>query len=191
MRYPVRLRSLALLLPLIACAPLLVACEDDGFLTDAVILPDTARISLPGGSTGSAIDIVRPNSASQLVRFPERVVDAEQWDVALRRTDAGGLELRPYQPLGGGSSGAGIAVGSGSFETIEKAPRGTAAYQRDPLPIAVNGVYFIRSRQFSGGGIACVRYAKLRVLELDAAAGTARIALVINVGCDDERLTDD
>jgi hypothetical protein len=187
MRYPVRLRYFALLLSLFAFAPLLTACED-GLLTDAVVVPDTARIALPGGSTGSAIDIVRPTSGAQLVRFPERVGDAEQWDVALRRSASGGLELRPYQPLGGGSASAGIGVGSGSFETIEEAPRADAAYQTAPLPITANGIYFIRSRQFSGG---CVRYAKARVVELDAAAGTARIALVINLGCDDERLTDD
>lgn len=37
----------------------------------------------------------------------------------------------------------------------------------------------------------CVKYAKMRVLEVNAAAQTVRVAVVINEGCDDERLADD
>lgn len=185
-----RLRFLALLASLMACAPLLSACDDNGFLAELVLSPDTAVVGLPGSSTGSAIDIVRPTAGAQLIRNPERLEDAEQWDVALRRTDAG-LVLRPFQPVGSQLRGAGIAVADRAFEQIDEAPRGDGAYGRDPIPVTANGVYFIRSRQFSSTGIVCVKYAKLKVLALDVAAGTVRFATVINEGCDDERLADD
>lgn len=184
-----RLRFLALLAAL-ACAPLLTACQDNGFLADLVLSPDTAVIGLPGSAQGSALDIVRASAGARLVRRPERVEDAEQWDVSLRRTEAG-LVLRPFQPIGSPLRGAGLAVASGDFDAIAEAPRSNAAYSSEDLPLAANGVYFVRSRQFASGGLPCVKYAKLKVLELNAAAGTVRFAAVINEGCDDERLADD
>lgn len=190
MRYPVRLRFPALLVALLACAPLLTACEDDSFLAELVLTPDTATIGLPGSAQGSAIDIVRATAGARLVRFPERIEDAEQWDVALRRTPTG-LVLRPFDPVGSQLRGSGLAVASGSFETIDEAPRGDASYSNEDLPLTAGGVYFIRSRQFNSTGIVCVKYAKLRAVDLNVAAGTARFAIVINEGCDDERLADD
>lgn len=184
-----RLRFLALLAAL-ACAPLLTACEENGFLADLVLSPDTVTIGLPGSAEGSALDIVRATAGARLVRNPERLEDAEQWDVSLRRTDAG-LVLRPFDPVGSQLAGAGLAVASGDFDAIEDAPRGNSSYSSEDLPLAANGVYFVRSRQFPSGGIPCVKYAKLKVLELNAAAGTVRFAAVINEGCDDERLADD
>jgi hypothetical protein len=186
----VRLRYFALLASLLACAPLLTACNDNGFLAELVLSPDTAVIGLPGSAQGSAIDIVRATAGARLVRFPERLDDAEQWDVTLRRTDAG-LVLRPFDPVGSQLAGAGVAVAARDFDAIQDAPRGNASYSDEDLPLAANGVYFIRSRQFSSSGIVCVKYAKLKVLALDAAAGTVQFAMVINEGCDDERLADD
>ena len=184
-----RLCYLALLAAL-AGAPLLTACEDNGFLADLVLTPDTVTIGLPGSAEGSALDLIRATAGARLVRNPERVEDAEQWDVSLRRTSAG-LVLRPFDPVGSPLAGAGLAVASGDFDAIDEAPRGNANYSSEDMPLALNGVYFVRSRQFSGGSIACVKYAKLKVLELNATAGTVRFAAVINEGCDDERLADD
>lgn len=189
MRYPVRLRFLALLAPL-ACAPLLSACDDNGFLSELILTSDTATVALPGGSVGSALDIARTNT-TRLVRSPERLEDSEQWDVALRRDPSGALVLRTYVPVGGGLRGAGIARASEAFEQIEDAPRGDGSYGTAPVPVTEGAVYFIRSRQFTGTGLLCVRYAKVKAVSVDSTAGTARFALVINEGCDDERLLDD
>ncbi|HEX6039171.1 hypothetical protein [Longimicrobium sp.] len=184
-----RLRFFALLAPLLACAPLLSACDENGLLSELILSPDTATVALPGASVGSALDIVR-TQRDRLVRRPELLEDAEQWDVALRRTEAGTLVLRPFIPVGGGLRGAGLAVSNEAFEQIEDAPRGDGAYGTTPLPVTVNGVYLLRSRQFSGTGFVCVKYAKLKAVAVDEAAGTARFAMVINDGCDDERLAD-
>lgn len=190
MEFPVRLRFSALMVLLLACAPLLSACEDNGFLGQLVVSVDTVVVGLPGGNAeGSAVDIVRGESLS-LLRNPEQVADAERWDVALRRTDAG-LVLRPFAPVASSFRGAGITVATQAFDAIEKAPRGTSSYGTDPVPVTPGAVYILRSRQFNSGGIICVKYAKLRVEAVDEAAGTVRLALLINEGCDDERLAED
>ncbi len=187
-----RLRFLALLASLFACAPLLSACEDSGFLATLILSADTTAIGVPGGNAeGSAIDIVRSSGDFDLLRNPEQLTDAEQWDLALRRTAGGGLVFRPFTPVASSLRGAGIIVSNRGFLELDEAPRGTTAYGTDPLPVTLNGVYLLRSRQFLSGSALCVKYAKLQVLEINQAASTVRFAIVINEGCDDERLTDD
>jgi hypothetical protein len=188
----VRLRILALFASLVAVAPLLTACENDGFLQDAIVLTDTVVLGLPGSDRGSALDLVRASANATLVRRPERLQDAEQWDIALRRTEAGALVLRPYDALGTGARGAGIAVAERAFEAIDEAPRGNAAYSQEDVPATLNATYFFRSRQFAGAlSGSCVKYAKAKIIEVDAALNRVRFALAINENCDDERLTDD
>jgi hypothetical protein len=187
----VRLRFIALLASLLACAPLLSACDDGGLLSELVLSPDTAVVGLPGGTAaGSALDFVRASGDFDLLRNPEQVSDAEQWDVALRST-AGGLTFRPFQPIASSMRGAGIAVATRAYEELDEAPRSTSAYSTEPVPVTAGGVYLVRSRQFTSSGIVCVKYVKMRVLEVNAAASTVKVAVVINEGCDDERLADD
>lgn len=186
-----RLRHLALFASLTAFAPLLSACEDNRFLATLVLAQDTAVIGVPGSpAEGSALDLIRPNGDFDLVRSPEQLADAEQWDIALRATPSG-LVFRPYQRLISNSPGAGIAVATQAFDAIGEAPENASAYSADPVPVTENGVYLLRSRQFSGNGLACVKYGKMRVLEVNEADATVRVALVINEGCLDERLADD
>lgn len=186
-----RLRLFVLLASLFACAPLLSACDDSGLLGTLILSSDTTAIGLPGGNAeGSAIDIVRSSGDFDLVRNPERLTDAEQWDFALRSTGTG-FVFRPFTPVASSLRGAGMAVSTRSFEALEDAPRGNSSYSSDPVPVTLNGVYLLRSRQFLSGSSVCVKYAKLRVVEINQAASTVRFAVVINEGCDDERLTDD
>lgn len=186
-----RLRFLALLASLFACAPLLSACDDNNLLATLILSSDTTTIGVPGGTAeGSAIDIVRSSGDFDLVRNPERLTDAEQWDLAVRRTETG-LVFRPFTPVASTFRGAGITVATRSFEDIDEAPRGSTAYSTEAVPVTLNGVYLLRSRQFASSTLLCVKYAKIRVLEVNQAAGTVRMSLVINEGCDDERLSDD
>ena len=186
-----RLRYFALLASLLACTPLLSACGDNGLLAELILSPDTAVIGLPAGNaSGSAIDFVRASGDFDLVRNPERVADAEQWDIALRST-ASGLVFRPFVPVASNLRGSEISVATRSFDDIDDAPRGNSSYTREPVPVTANGVYLVRSRQFTSSGVLCVKYAKMRVLELNTALQTVRVAVVINEGCDDERLSDD
>lgn len=186
-----RLRLIALLASLFACAPLLTACDDNGLLGTLILSSDTTAIGLPGGNAeGSAIDIVRSGGDFDLVRNPERLTDAEQWDFALRSTSAG-LVFRPFTPVASQFRGAGIAVSDRAFADLDRAPRGTASYSSAPVAVRVGGVYLLRSRQFASGNAVCVKYAKIQVLEINQATSTVRFEVVINEGCDDERLADD
>jgi hypothetical protein len=186
----VRLRLLALLAPLVLAAPLLSACEDNSFLVDVLLSTDTVTVGLPGSEMASALDLARATLGAPLLRRPETLRDAQEWDVTLRRTGTA-FSLRSNQAIATGVRGAGISPTSSSFETVERAPRETSSYETDPVALSVGATYFIRSRQFSAGLGVCQKFAKMKVLALDQAAGTAQLALVVNENCDDERLTDD
>lgn len=180
--------AVVLLLPFLALGPALAGCGDSTGVR-RIVLSDTLTLGVPGapGNPATAIDLVRIAPPFSLLRRPELVVDAQQWDFALRATEGGGFALRPYAPTGGGGRGAGIAPSATDYDRLNAAPRGTSPYQYTTLPIAEGATYVARSRQYGGG---CAKYAKMKVVALDAAAGTARIALTLNDGCEDERLTD-
>ena len=185
-----RLRLLALLIPIAALAPLMSACEDNGFLTEPIISQDTVTVGLPGSGRRSALDLARTTLGAPLLRAPETLADAGEWDVGLRRTGAV-FSLRPNLLTGTGLRSAGIALSSTAFDNLDKAPRSTGAYSTEPTALTVGSTYVLRSRQFSAGFSVCQKYAAIKVLALDQAAGTAELAIKINENCDDERLRDD
>jgi hypothetical protein len=186
----VRLRLFALLVPLAAAAPLLSACDDNNFLVEVILSTDTVTVGLPGSGLRSALDLARTTLGASLLRAPETLADAQEWDVALRRAD-GVFSLRPNTLTGSNFRGAGISVSEKPFDTVDKAPRGNSAYSSEPRVLTVGSTYLVRSRQFAAGLSVCQKYAAVKVLALDQAAGTAQLALRINENCDDERLTGD
>lgn len=174
----------------------LPACENPnaaGFeaqlVTDTVtlVVPDPAR-PLEGDVTGSALDVVASAFGEILVRRPERVSDAGQWDVAIRRR-GGELVLMPPAVLAlrGAQGRAAITPVEVAFDDLRDAStRGTFT----PDSVAVlrpAAVYLLRSRDCSSGGGN--QYAKLEALAVDVAAGTARLRVVANRQCNDPRLT--
>lgn len=171
---------------LLALAPL-AACDDSTGLQLA-LTADTVTIAVPGGpdELATALDFVRIAPPFTMLRRPERTGDAEQWDFALRRTDAGGFALRPYTPVGPGR-GAGIALSPTPYEQLDRAPRGTGPYDFETIRIAMGATYVARSRPYGAG---CANYAKLKVVGLDGDAGTARFAVTLNDRCEDDRLDD-
>ncbi|HEY0015870.1 MAG TPA: hypothetical protein VGC13_06105 [Longimicrobium sp.] len=184
-------RLSVLITTLFASSALLGACGDDPLFPDVALTTDTVTLTVPGAEAASALDLVRIQPPFVLLRRPELVRDAGEWDIALRRTGAG-LTLRPYDAPGSPYRGAGLVVATQDYDRIREAPRATSAYAADPLAVSANSVYFFRSRQYpTSTGSLCVKFAKARILAMDAAAGTARVALVINDNCEDERLEDD
>ena len=184
-------RLFVLLGTLLASSALLGACDDEPLFADVLLVTDTVTLTVPGSEAHSAIDLARLSSTT-LLRRPELVRDAGNWDFALRRTEAGGLALRPYDAPGSPYRGAGIAVTTEDFDRIDEAPRGNARYSEAPAPVAAGTVWYLRSRQFPAPtGQICLKYGKARVLEVNAAAGTVKLAVVLNDNCDDERLEDD
>lgn len=184
-------RFFVLLSMLFASAAMLGACGDDPLFPDVALTTDTVTLTVPGAELPSALDLVRVQAPFTLLRRPELVRDAGEWDIALRR-DGGGLVLRPYEAPGSPYRGAGVALANQDYDRISEAPRGNSTYSATGVPATQNGVYFMRSRQYPNtAGALCVNYAKARLLAVDAAAGTAQVAIVLNDNCDDERLEDD
>jgi hypothetical protein len=169
-----------------ALAVSLGACQDDPYgLNQVLIAQDTVKLAAPTAdslSVGSALDVTTANA----VRFPERSSDAQAWDVALRQS-GGQLYLRPY-PGSPTQIGAGI-VGPTSdvFESVKTAPSRNQ-YGDSAVVVQEGKTYLLRSRQFAETGVVCVRYAKITPVLVNAAAGTARIAVATSAQCNDRRL---
>lgn len=180
--------ALALLLPL---ASGLAACDDPFGGREAFLVSDTVTLAAPSTDSlnmGSALNLL----GAGLVVFPERIGDAfpqPSWDVALRVVD-GQLLLRP-SPTDARRIGARITRARDvDFAGSRRAPESREEYAVDPVALEVGRVYFVRSRAYGQAGIRCVNFAKVQPLELSAAAGTARFAVVANGICNDRRLTD-
>jgi len=182
--------ALLLTLPLAAA---LSACEGDSFLTDATVVRDSVELAAPTATVDlpSALDFTNAGAGIAL-RRPERTEDAQQWDLALRRTETSGFALRTFEAPGQSLRGAGLSAQASDFEALERAPRNSSDYTTGLIPISVGNVFAVRSRQYSTGlGFACTAFGKLKVVSVDAVAGTAKLAVIANAGCDDERLTAD
>ncbi len=187
----VRFARFAVLLSIAFASPaLLGACGDDGLGIDVSLTVDTVTLTVPGADQPSALDLVQAQPPFLLLRRPELVRDAQEWDIALRRT-ATGLQLRPQEIVASQLRGAGIAPANQDYDAITEAPRATNAYADDPVAATAGATYFFRSRQYPVQAVLCVNYTKAKVLAVDVAAGTARMALTRNRNCDDERLADD
>lgn len=183
-----RIAALALLLPL---ASGLVACDDPFGGQEAVLVSDTVTLAAPSVDSmnlGSALNLL----PGGLVVFPERIGDAfpqPTWDLALRVTN-GQLVLRP-SPTDERRIGARITRARDvDFEDSQRAPESRDEYEVEPVALEVGRVYFVRSRTYGQVGVRCVNFGKIQPLELNAAAGTARLAVVFNGICNDRRLTD-
>lgn len=109
---------------------------------------------------------------------------AGNWDVAL--TDEGdGLALVPAGLFEGITSRARIAVLPDiPFDDVREAPPDTASFKEQPTPLRLNAVYVVRTRRAQCGLSSGSRYAKLRPLVIDVAAGIYTFEVVRNPFCD-------
>lgn len=173
------------LIPLVV---LIVAACDDPYgpamwsaTPDTVLIYSASRPEHIGRA--SAVDIATQGVLPLPLEAPGV---SGNWDFAL--TDvADGLAIVPASAFEGLESRARIGVDTVlSFEDVTEAPRDTAQFTVDPLLLREGDVYVIRSRRAPtcGGGGAGFRYAKLRPLAIDEAAGTFRFEIIINPYCD-------
>lgn len=141
--------------------------------------------------SASVPEYIGLRSALDVIASPVRAVPIEasgatgQWDVALVH-DGGSLALVAASAFEGISSRAAVAViEDAAFDDVDRAPSDTAAYSSQPVPLRSNVVYIIRSRRSSCGFTNGFRYAKLKPIDIDHAAGTFRFSIVRNPFCDD------
>ncbi len=177
------------LLILLAVLPLgaTAACEDNSFFNEAAIRADTLVLRAPTAAAAdapSALDLSRPSTV-----FPERPQFARVWDYALRQSGST-FTLIPVETRSR-SLRPGLARSDQAFDDIDEASRNRSTYSDSAVVLVQGSAYTYRTRQYSTDFGECFNYGKLQVLNLDAAAGTARVYVVVNANCDDERLADD
>lgn len=171
----VRVPALAFALALSA-----TACDDpfSAFLRDVPETPSEATLfDFISGRLQDppAFDVIRETTV--------RVDQTHQWDFLFRLRD-GTPELVPYSVATDSVTQAGLRRAQTTFEGVLEAPRGgyeTAA----AMPIAEGDVLIARSRQDRTQLLICNRFAKLEILDLDAAAATVTFRFLANPNCGD------
>jgi hypothetical protein len=177
-------RRLKRLIPL---AVLIVAACDDPFgpalwnaTPDTVLIYSASRAAYIGRS--SAVDITSVPVAVLPLESPSVTGN---WDFALTDLD-GALALVPASAFAGLESRARVGVlPDRQLDDVIQAPRDTTAFGVNAVPLREGDVYIVRSRRSSCGGFSSgYRYAKLRPVTIDVAAGTLRFEIVRNPYCD-------
>lgn len=181
-------RLLLIISALLPLAVLASACGDATGLGTPLLQADTAVVlRSPTSDAGGPSGI---DSRSLILVSPERPEAAGQWDFALRQSGTTFTLVSAPAALGSSLARALLRPSTDSFDDIDDAPRRRSEYSEQPVTIAVGSTFTFRSRQFATTYGVCFNYGKLAVAALDPAAGTARLKLLVNVNCDDPRLTD-
>lgn len=166
----------------------LSACGDDFGPGTWSARPDTTVIY-----SASRPELLLMPAAFDVVNLARIIIEnptaTGTWDFALVEQD-GQFLMAPAAALTRDDSRAGIALSSATaLVDVEEAPGDTASFSRALVPVEIGRVYIVRSRREScftfGVG---VRYAKLKALEVDPAAGTFRFEVVRNPNCNDRAL---
>ena len=183
--------------PIILSAALASACESNDFNIDPLLATDTIELATPTSRVAlpTAVDLTATDGFISGGRFPERVQDAEQWDLALRQVD-GQLRLVPAGSIGlsdaGGKSRAAIteALTGRTFASVREAPARKDFVTDRGVALRQGEVYVARSRLVPCGFTASEQYSKIQPLEVDVAEQRVRLQIVTNGRCGDPRLVE-
>lgn len=175
------------------------ACDDPtGIGSKPELVHDTVLIAAPTGANAdlpTALDVTPVGFGGGIGggRFPERVDDAQEFDVVLRLRN-GELVFVPPKALGLTSRNllrAGITqpITDRTFEEVEEAPPSGSFVTGEPVAVREGAVYVVRSRQTAGSG--CTFFAKVAPVEVDRAQARVRLRVATSAFCGDERLAGD
>lgn len=183
------MRPLCSLVVTLLVAAALAACGDDPLgPQDWVASPDSVTLF-----SASRSELVGLPSAFDVVTGIRLAIEEPgvtgQWDVVLLEEE-GQLVLVPAVAFAGLTSRARVAyLENQDFATLVRAPGDSASYSAAPVPVRLGGVYVLRSRrtscQFFGSGSM---YAKIEVVEVDAAEGHISFRSIRNPNCGDRAL---
>jgi hypothetical protein len=164
-----------------------IACEDDLGLDEWSARPDTVTLySL------SRPDLINQPSAYDFVNHLVVRVESPSatgtWDVALR-DEGNGLALVPAGGFQGLSSRAALSVITNrTFEELREAPEDTARFTSGPVVVQAGQVLAVRTRRAGCAFTTSVRYGKIKIIDVNPAAGTVRFAAIVNPFCNDRSL---
>lgn len=172
-------RRLAVLLVGVLALPQ-TACDDPfgAFLSDVPLTP--SEVTLFDFVTGRLED---PPAFDLVFQRLVRVDQTRNWDFLFQITD-GVPAFAPFSAATDSVTDAGLLQTSLSFEGVLEAPE-TGYTISDPVPVQVGDVLIGRSRADPTQFLACSRYAKLEIIELDLAAGTITFRFLGNPNCGD------
>lgn len=171
------------------------ACDDpNSAIFDPMIQEDTVDLAIPlvDRQVPTALDIAYALSPIR-GRFPERVSDAGQWDIAIRR-EGNDLVFVPAKvfgfdnPIGGESTAAVTTPLPRGMDEVIEAPGRADLISDSTIAIRAGNVYVARSRRTNAAFGGCENYAKVQPLSVDVAAGLVKLRLVGNARCNDPRL---
>ena len=172
---------------LCALAVSMTACDEDLGLDEWNATPDTVTLyslSRPEFiNQPSAFDFI--NHIGMRVESP---TSTGNWDVAL--LDQGtGLALVPAGGFEGQSSRAALSVITGAtFEELEEAPEDTTRFSSNPVALSPGQVLAVRTRRAPCAFSNSVRYGKVKIIDVNATAGTVRFETIVNPFCNDRSL---
>lgn len=183
------MRRFLLILAAALSAPAVAACDDPtSFLGEPLLRGDSALVvrapTAAGPDAPSAF-----NGAGPGVVSPERPQFAGQYDFALRQSGSAFRFVAVETPTRTGRPG--IVLSTTPFEDIDEASRRRSEYSDSSVVLVQGASYLYRTRQYQSPLGPCFNYGKLKILALDPAQGTASLQAVVNVNCDDERLSAD
>jgi hypothetical protein len=171
-------------LVLLPLAAVLTACSDPSGANSVFLRLDSLTLaSVNGPSTrATAVDVALANSPA----FPERPAGAGNWDFQLRQSGSA-FFLTP-NPGNGSFRGAGLQKTVRTLENPGDAPRESDSYTRTEVAVAAGDVFYVQARQRTPNCGTLPIFGILKVISTAADSGTARIAVLSNQSCGDERL---
>lgn len=178
-------------LPLLAVALLTAAC-DDPFANPAWSdVPDTVTVfsAYRPEYAGMASAINLTGNFLSLVAIDD-LGAATEWDFMLGE-DEGNLLWVPSSVVPGreDSRSSTARMQETTLEEVRRAPEPSGdRYSKEPVVLEEGVVYVLRSRRSNTCYIRGSNYAKMKVIALDPALGTAEIAIVRNPYCDNRDL---
>lgn len=146
------------------------ACGDDPFRIDWEESPDTVRLFSLARSDMNLVSGF--DFYNRFALAVERADATGNWDMAVD-TRGGRIVLLPPGALGVTSKARVAALKGRTLADVTEAPADTTLYEAlSPVPVELGTVYVWRTRQgFGSFGTACVYYAKLEPLIIDAEGG--------------------
>jgi hypothetical protein len=150
-------------LALLPLAAALTACSDPFASGLQLVQLDSMNLAAAGGplSVGAtAVDL----SVNNTPRFPE------------------------LNPGDGTSRGAGVQKTTRTIESPGSAPRQSASYTRTQVSVVPGDAFYVQTRQRNPQCSTVPKYGLVKVVSVSADSGTARLAVLSNQACGDERL---
>jgi len=172
-------------LALLPLAAALTACDDPFSSGLDLIQLDSMNLATLGGPSAvgaTAVDIAVNNTPV----FPEVPSQAGNWDLQVRQSGTT-FYLVP-NPGDGSARGAGLQKTTRSIENPGEAPRESDSYTRTQVAVVPGDAFYVQTRQRNPQCGLASKFGLVKVVSVSADSGTAKLAVLSNQVCNDERL---